>query len=1092
MKKNIYGYCLLLLGSYLASLFYPTLLHANHAMAVDLRYDWISGNEYEVFLYFYFDCNSTIQDAPPNNPPVVISSAVCGQLFTANLQEDTNVSGDNVSQLCPTVFSSCNGGSYPGVEQYIYRRTITLPENCPDWTISYQLPTGQTRSADISNLFTPDFYRLYTEVTLNNTFAGNHSPTIGSIAVPYFCANEQVFIQNIVDPDGDSLVYSLVPPLDSPNNAIPYVGGLNSQNPLNGSLSIDAENGDISFSPLGAQRPVIAVLIEEYRNGVKIGSIRRDMQWLILNCNNEALSVNNPNLLDNTLNVCIGTPILFMLEANDIDGNNVVVTSNINTFPNSAQLIVNTASPTSGYDKQITFQWTPTIADMGDYVLQINMTDNHCPVPSTWAGSFMLHVYGAPDAGADISFCNSSNTPVTVTASNGSQFTWSPTPFSQNANGSVVQLSPPANVGDNIAYVVTNECGLSDTLYIEHHPTFSANISPASPAICANNSGTVLYAEPSGSNYSYYWQPEASVNVATDAVIYATPQQATVYTVQITDNTTACVATASTTVSFSDFTGTVMATAAADTVCVGETVQLNSTAVYLPQLTCGISNNNCDGIDTLITLGTHTDSSFNFTPYNGFWENGRLLFMYTAAELQAMGNINDGLIKEIGFYITRKFSTAPLSQFYIKMGCTEIDHITNFIDGLTEVYATTNLVTTAQTWNMYTLDTPFAWDGSSNIVIEICHHNTDANQFDEVAASTSSYSSAIKAQTSIGNNPCSITNNALINNLRPDMRFLVCMPDANTNNTQITWLPAEGLSNPNIANPIATPTTTTTYTAIYENGGCSGSSNVTVVVPQAALEQLHIVADSLLCANELPRTLPLSIAETLPNNAQLLWQSLDILDNANSPSPTLLCTQAQTITVSAQLNDACNTMLYDSLQLQLVAPPSLMLTPNEATINEGENITLTATGNFSSLQWQSDHPIDNPTALSIIVSPQENTSYIAIAQDANACETRDTVQINVIPFVPTQCYTLPNAFSPNNDGINDELRANVYTPNSFVSLQIYNRFGEEVFSTHDANAATWDGTYKGLTQPVGVYAFYLTMICDDSPQTVKGNVTLIR
>lgn len=1091
MKKNIYGYCLLLLGSYLISVLCSISLHANHAMAVDLRYEWISGNQYEVFLYFYFDCNSTIQDTPPNNPPITISSSTCGQLFTANLQEDTNISGDNVSQLCPTAFSSCNGGSYPGVEQYIYRHIIALPENCPDWTISYQLPTGQTRSADITNLFTPDFYRLYTEATLNNTLAGNNSPTIGSIAVPYFCANEHTFIQSLIDPDGDSLVYSLVPPLDSPNNAIPYIGGLNSQNPLNGSLSIDPENGDISFSPLGAQRPVIAVLIEEYRNGVKIGSIRRDMQWLILNCNNEALSVDNPNS-SNILNVCIGEPINFMLQANDIDGNNVVVTSNINTFPNTAQLIVNTAPPASGYDKQITFQWTPTIADMGDYALQINMTDNHCPVPATWTGNFLLHVYGAPDAGADLSFCNSSNTPLTVMPTNGSQFAWSPAPFSQNANGSVVQLIPPTNIGDNIAYIVTNECGLSDTLFIERHNTFTANITPTSPAVCANNSGVVLYAEPSGSNYSYYWQPEASVNVPTDAIIYATPQQPTVYTVQITDNTTACVATATTTVTFSDFTGTVMVTAAADTVCVGETVQLNSTAVYLPQLTCGISNSACNGIDTLVTLGTHIDSSFNFTPYNGFWENGRLQFIYTAAELQAMGNINDGLIKEMGFYITRKFSTAPLSQFYIKMGCTQIDNITTFIDGLTEVYAATNLVTTAQMWNMYTLDTPFAWDGSSNIVVEICHHNTNANQFDEVAVSILTYSSTIKAQSSIGNNPCSLVNNALVTNLRPDMRLSVCLPNANTSNTQITWLPAEGLSNPNIANPIATPTTTTTYTAIYEDGGCSGSGNVTVVVRQPAFEQLHIVADSLLCANELPLSLPLSIAETLPNSAQLLWQSLDTLDNANSLSPTLSCTQAQTVAVSVQLNDACNTIVYDSLQIQLAEPPSLTLTPNEATIDEGENITLTATGSFSTLQWQSNDPIDNPTALSIIVSPQESTSYIAIAQDANACAMLDTVQVNVIPFVPTQCYSLPNAFSPNNDGVNDEFHAIVYTPNSFVSLQIYNRFGEEIFSSKDSNAAGWDGTYKGLPQPMGVYVFYLTLMCDGAPMVLKGNVTLVR
>ena len=68
-------------------------LYANHAMGADLSYRCLGNNQYELTLYFYFDCGSIIQVTPPVNPQISVSSVSCGQLFNINLAQDAAVSG---------------------------------------------------------------------------------------------------------------------------------------------------------------------------------------------------------------------------------------------------------------------------------------------------------------------------------------------------------------------------------------------------------------------------------------------------------------------------------------------------------------------------------------------------------------------------------------------------------------------------------------------------------------------------------------------------------------------------------------------------------------------------------------------------------------------------------------------------------------------------------------------------------------------------------------------------------------------------------------------------------------------------------------
>jgi len=86
---------------------------------------------------------------------------------------------------------------------------------------------------------------------------------------------------------------------------------------------------------------------------------------------------------------------------------------------------------------------------------------------------------------------------------------------------------------------------------------------------------------------------------------------------------------------------------------------------------------------------------------------------------------------------------------------------------------------------------------------------------------------------------------------------------------------------------------------------------------------------------------------------------------------------------------------------------------------------------------------------------------------------------------------LPLAFSPNNDGLNDQFNV---LGGHFVEFQfvIYNNWGKQIFISNDPKIG-WDGTYENVDQPVGVYVYLLKVVTEDNIEyNLHGDVTLIR
>jgi len=114
--------------------------------------------------------------------------------------------------------------------------------------------------------------------------------------------------------------------------------------------------------------------------------------------------------------------------------------------------------------------------------------------------------------------------------------------------------------------------------------------------------------------------------------------------------------------------------------------------------------------------------------------------------------------------------------------------------------------------------------------------------------------------------------------------------------------------------------------------------------------------------------------------------------------------------------------------------------------------------------------------------------YTLNAVSALGCGTHsDQVKVNVL----NDLY-IPNAFTPNNDGLNDQFKIMSFANYKIINFEIFNRWGEIVYRATD-NFGSWDGTYKKLPQPTGIYAFQVDIIGPNNTKIFrKGTVTLIR
>ncbi len=148
-------------------------------------------------------------------------------------------------------------------------------------------------------------------------------------------------------------------------------------------------------------------------------------------------------------------------------------------------------------------------------------------------------------------------------------------------------------------------------------------------------------------------------------------------------------------------------------------------------------------------------------------------------------------------------------------------------------------------------------------------------------------------------------------------------------------------------------------------------------------------------------------------------------------------------------------------------------------------------GNTFTYTWSPDIEISCTDCPVATFTPLEDREYTLTIEDAKGCFAIDSYFF--FEILPVASVDVPQAFSPNGDGVNDILYAKGWGIERLLSFRIYNRWGELVFETDDINQG-WDGRYKGEIQNPDSYAYVVVVknYILEEPQMLKGFVDIVR
>lgn len=233
---------------------------------------------------------------------------------------------------------------------------------------------------------------------------------------------------------------------------------------------------------------------------------------------------------------------------------------------------------------------------------------------------------------------------------------------------------------------------------------------------------------------------------------------------------------------------------------------------------------------------------------------------------------------------------------------------------------------------------------------------------------------------------------------------------------------------------------------------------------------------------------------TSAGGQQFIWNFGDGT-TSNDISPEHLYTTPGTYVVKLKVVDSATCNMEDSISftVQVGGKPKALFTftpdpPQENTPVQFLNSSLGAVkyvwkfGDGDSLLTTSVSPITH------IFSETKTFNTCLVAINSFGCP--DTICQNIAAIV-VPVVDVPNAFTPNNDGINDKVFVRGYGIRK-MTWRIYNRWGAVVFQTNDS-AQGWDGTYNGSIQPKEVYHYVLDVeFSDNTKYQKKGDITLLR
>ncbi|WP_354352993.1 gliding motility-associated C-terminal domain-containing protein [Pontibacter aydingkolensis] len=272
----------------------------------------------------------------------------------------------------------------------------------------------------------------------------------------------------------------------------------------------------------------------------------------------------------------------------------------------------------------------------------------------------------------------------------------------------------------------------------------------------------------------------------------------------------------------------------------------------------------------------------------------------------------------------------------------------------------------------------------------------------------------------------------------------------------------------------------TWFRRLVTSAGCTDTSDVVsvTIIPVPAAPTLE-VRNATACIGEST-----TLTVINPNGQTYEWYDVatggsPIFIGPSFQTPNL--TQSVVYFVQAVSASGCTSTTRTTATVTVVTPQADA--GPDVTIIQGRTTELRATGGATYV-WEPAIGLSNPNVFNPVASPDETTTYTVTVTTEEGCVDTDEVTVEVIPAI-----TVPNAFTPNRDGVNEIWEIENIENYPDVRVEIFNRWGNLIF-TSNGYGTPWDGTYKGEDLPVATYYYMIYLNRSDKP--ISGHVTIIR
>lgn len=963
-------------------------IFATHLVGGEMTYIHVSGNTYQVTLTVYRD--NFNGNAPFDIPAMVLLYDDNGNYISAHQFSLNNPTQAN--QLIPNPYPNPCQTVPPNVEiqKGVYTQNITVPNAYMGYHLIYSRCCRN--GALINNLLNPQDQGFTATAHIPPTATyQNNSPSYDLPPPIYICLGNQISNdQSGTDLDGDSLYYKVCTPYQglTPDDPAIAPGGsppanfgppfediiwqapYNELNQLGGTpLSIDPNTGLLSGIPNALGSFVVGICIEEYRNGMLLGTTLRDFQYTVTDCNIPAATI--PTVGSVPVEEVPGTSglpptatILGIYEKN-CDNLNVRF-ENQSTLPGGATATASSASFYWNFGDGTTstaFEPTHAFADTGTYVVTMAITIGSGAQSCSDTSYYVVYVYPVfePIFTGDNTCANQSATffDVSTTAvyDQTAQWEWnfgdgSPTSLVQNpthqyANPGTYQVIMFARTQKGCTKLDTNQI----TIYDVPNPNFA----PPNP-ICAGDT-------------AFFTSTSSIANGSINSVVWGLNLGAT-----STNNSAS---------NFYPNAGTfaIELMAISDNGC-KDSISRNLTVNPLPIT-------NTSGNDTICT-----NSSVQV------WANGGTNYAWTPASFFNNANISNPIV-----------SPTVTQYFYVEVSdannCSSTDSLfiglkpppnANAGEDTSVCLNMNNLSVFHSTVQLQaTGGVAYAWTPSTGL---------SATNIANPIASPTITTDYIVTVTDDQN--CTANDTVKVVVLNPALDLIsvttdsLCFGDTVSVDvvdhgtiSSYTWSPPIFISDPTANEPYFYPPTNTTYTLSIQNYCYLDTDNILIeVLPLPPVDAGLL--DSVCMSNT---TYQLNAS---PNNLSFYeWTSTEnTFNNPNIFNPIINPTQTATYfvrgidsigTFGCANTDSVNIIVYNNPAIDIQFAPAYF-----GFICQGDSTLLNiTTNNGISFQWDNSPYLNNFNTQSVTAFPIDTTTFYATTINIHACSSRDSITVDV-------------------------------------------------------------------------------------------------